>query len=525
MTSSDPNRGLFYWITTGRLAILASLLCGSYLLSSHLANISRLSLILGGAFLLTIIYILWYREKGLERAFVYTQTILDVILVDLAVYWTGGINSPFVLLYPVVIITSCLLAKRRGGTVSTLLSTVSYAFLCWTDTRQVHMANAAYIFFINVAAFNLTAVLGIILARRLQHTERELTVARLDLRRIKEIHRHLTDSIQSGLIAVNEREEVIFFNQVAIEVLGQEIADGYGRSLREVWPECAEILEEFKVSGQGDRRETVYKDSLNSSKLLGISIFPLKNRQDQYIGYGIIFRDITEIRAREECLQRMDRLAALGEMAAGLAHEIRNPLASLSGAVQFLQETAQVGPEERRLLQIIERETGHLNDLTGNFLLYARPEKREVQDISILEEIESVLALVMQRKGLPDADLDIDVQANLWFRTDLAQFRQVLLNLILNAYQSLPDTGGKISVEAREEGNQLFLRVSDNGKGIKTDDLSRVFNPFFTTRPDGTGLGLSIVHRLVHEWNGDITVDSLQGKGSSFTLRLPRDIK
>ncbi len=521
MTSKDPNKRFFYWITGGRLAILASLLFSSYLLFSHLANISRLSLLLGGAFFLTIIYILWYRKKGLERSLVYTQIVLDVILVNLAVYWTGGINSPFVLLYPVVIIASCLLAKRKGGTVSALLSTISYAVLCWISRGQNSMADAAYTFFINMAAFNLTAVLGIILARRLQHTERELSVARLDLRRIEEIQRHLTNSIQSGLIAVSEKEKIIFFNQVALKILGQEIADGYGRSLKEVWPEAAEILEEFEVSGQGNRQEISYRYPHNSPKLVGISIFPLRNHQGQYLGYGMLFQDITEIKAREECLQRMDRLAALGEMAAGLAHEIRNPLASLSGAVQFLQETAQLGPEERRLLQIIERETGHLNDLTENFLLYARPEKIKIQDISLLEEIESVLALMSQRKGLCEADIEIDVPSDLRLRIDPAQFKQVLLNLFLNAYQALPDKGGKISIKGEKQENQLVLKFSDSGKGIRSDDLSRIFNPFFTTRPDGTGLGLSIVHRLVDEWNGDITVDSCVGKGSTFTLRLP----
>ncbi len=526
MTSNDPDRWLFYWITTGRLAIL---LCGAYLLSSHFADASkeaiRLSLVLGGAILLTIIYIVWYRKRGLKRGLLYTQTILDVILVNFAVFWTGGVGSPFVLLYPLAIITSCLLGKKKGGTISALLSTVSYAVLCWIGGRQGNsMVDAAYRFFINMAAFNLIAVLGIILARRLQHTERELSVARVDLCRIEEIQRHLTNSIQSGLIAVNEREEIIFFNQAAVKILGQKINNGYGRSLGELWPAGAELLKEFRVSGQSKRQEIGHTDPHNPSKLLGITIFPLRDCQGQYLGYGIIFQDITEIKAREECLQRMDRLAALGEMAAGLAHEIRNPLASLSGAVQFLEETAQLEPEEKRLLQIIERESGHLNDITSTFLLYARPEMKKIQDISLLGEIESILALIRQRKGLPEADLKIDVPGNFHLHVDPAQFRQVLLNLLLNAYQALPDTGGKISVEAREEGNQLVLKFSDNGKGIKTDDLSRVFNPFFTTRPDGTGLGLSIVHRLIHEWKGDIAVDSFQGKGSTFTLRLPRDI-
>ncbi len=213
-------------------------------------------------------------------------------------------------------------------------------------------------------------------------------------------------------------------------------------------------------------------------------------------------------------------------MAAGLAHEIRNPLASLSGAAQFLEESALLQPEERRLLQIIGKESDRLNDITKSFLLYAKPEEKKIQNISLVEEIESVLSLMKQRKKLPEADVKIDVPANLQFEVDPSQFKQVLLNLLLNAYQALPHKDGRISIKGTTKGgDHLVLKISDNGTGIRPEDLSKVFNPFFTTRPDGTGLGLAIVHRLVHEWNGDITVDSEQGKGSTFTLHLPKRMK
>jgi signal transduction histidine kinase len=252
----------------------------------------------------------------------------------------------------------------------------------------------------------------------------------------------------------------------------------------------------------------------------------LKGYQEQHFGYGIIFQDITEIKAREERLQRTDRLAALGEMAAGLAHEIRNPLASLSGAAQFLEESALLQPEERSLLQIISRESDRLNDITKSFLLYARPEEKKILNISLLEEIESVLSLVKQRKKLPEADIKIDVPADLQFEVDPSQFKQVLLNLLLNAYQALPHEDGRISIKGTTGvGDHIVLKISDNGSGISPDNLSRLFNPFFTTRADGTGLGLAIVHRLVHEWGGDITVSSEQGKGSVFTLNLPIHMK
>jgi two-component system sensor histidine kinase PilS (NtrC family) len=531
MTSKNSSGRLFYCITAGRLAILASLLWGSYLLSRHFADasgqVNRLSLVLGGAFLLTAIYIVWYKKRGLKKGLLYIQTVLDVILVNLAVFWTGGPESPLVFLYPIVILTACILGSQKEGAASTFLCTISYAALFWLGEIQGDELNdAVYVFFVNIAAFNIIASLGIILTQRLYRTEKKLSDTHVDLRRMEEIHRHLADSMQSGLITVDEKENITFFNKAAIEILGQKIINGYGQPLKELWPTVTKLLEKFRNSGERERQEVSYTDPCSSSKILGISTFLLKGPQGQHLGYGIIFQDITEIKAREKRLQRMDRLAALGEMAAGLAHEIRNPLASLSGAAQILEESALLQPEEKKLLQIINRESDRLNDITKSFLLYAKPEGKKIQKISILEEIESVMSLITQRKKLPKAEVKTEVPADLQFEVDPSQFKQVLLNLLLNAYQALPHKDGRISIKGTtEEGDHLVLKISDNGSGIRPEDLSKVFNPFFSTRPDGTGLGLAIVHRLVNEWNGDITVDSEQGKGSTFTLYLPERMK
>ena len=531
MPSKNSNGCIFYCITAGRLTILVLLLCSTYLLSGYFSDasgkVTELSLILGGAFLLTAVYIVWYKKRGLNKSLLYIQTVLDVILVNLAVFWTGGSESPLVFLYPVVILTACILGSQKEGAISTFLCVVSYAVLFWLcEIPGDKLDDAIYIFFINMAAFNIIAFLGIVLAKRLHYTEKRLSDTKVDLCRMEEIHRHLADSIQSGLITVDEKENITFFNQAAIEILGQKIINGYGQPLQELWPTGTQLLENFRSGGESKRQEVSHTNPHSLPRFLGTSTFLLKGHQEQHLGYGIIFQDITEIKAREERLQRMDRLAALGEMAVGLAHEIRNPLASLSGAAQFLEESALLQPEERRLLQIISKESDRLNDITKSFLLYAKPEGKKIQNISLVEEIESVLSLMRQRKKFPRADVKIDIPANLQFEVDPSQFKQVLLNLLLNAYQALPHEDGRISIKGTTEGgDHLVLKISDNGSGIRPEDLSRVFNPFFTTRADGTGLGLAIVHRLVHEWNGDITVDSEQGRGSTFTLHLPKRIK
>lgn len=531
MPSNNSNGRLFYCITAGRLAILFLLLCSTYLLSRYFpdvfAKVTQLSLILVGASLLTAFYILWHKKRGLTKRLLYIQTLFDVILVNLIVFWTGGHGSPFVFLYPVAILAACILGTQKEGAASTFLFIISYAvlfFLC--EIPEDRFDDALYTFFITISSFIIIACLGIILAERLHSTEKKLSDTKVDLRRIEEIHRHLADSIHSGLITVDEKGDITFFNQAAIKILGQKIINGYGKPLQEFWPTGTELLQNFRSNRQSKRQEVTHTNPGGLPGYLGTSTFLLKGSQEKHFGYGIIFQDITEIKAREERLQRTDRLAALGEMAAGLAHEIRNPLASLSGAAQFLGESALLQPEEKRLLQIISRESDRLNDITESFLLYARPEEKKILNISLLEEIESVLSLVKQRKKLPEADIKIDVPADLQFEADPSQFKQVLLNLLLNAYQALPHEDGRISIKGTTgAGDYIVLKISDNGSGISPENLSRVFNPFFTTRMDGTGLGLAIVHRLVHEWGGDITVDSEQGKGSVFTLNLPKHMK
>jgi two-component system sensor histidine kinase PilS (NtrC family) len=529
MTFKDSSDQIFYCIAAGRLGILALLLGGIYIISDYFANVFEklvpLYLILAAAFFLTIIYIVWYKKKGFNKWLFYIHLILDVILVNLAVFWTGGLESPLIFLYPIVILTACIIGNEKQGAASTFLCTLSYAALFWfCEIPKDELNDAAYIFLINVAAFNIIAALGIILARRLRYTEEKLSDVKVDLLRMEEIHQHLVNSIQAGLITLDKKMNITFINPAAMKILGhKDTTEAYGQSLQKFWPAAASLLDNLKNIEKGERQELNCKDANGSIKILGMSTFFLKGPQKQHWGYGIIFQDITETKAREARLQQMDRLAALGEMGAGLAHEIRNPLASLSGAAQFLEESALLKPEERKLLQIIKKESDHLNDITKSFLLYARPEKKRIQSIFLAEEIESVLSLIKQGKKFPEISVNTDIPTELKLEMDPSQFKQVLLNLLLNAYQAMPETGGKISIKGRkEEGDHLILEISDNGSGIKSEDLTKIFNPFFSNRPDGTGLGLAIVQRLVNEWNGSIAVDSEPGRGSIFTLRLPQ---
>ncbi len=522
--SKGQRLRLLNWLTLGRVIILLLLLVVTYVgarfsNSTNPATI-RLSLLLGLSFLLSAIYAIWAKWGRATSILIWSQIIIDVLLVTLAVYWTGESRSPFTFLYPLIIVSASLLMGRTGGTVSAVLSTIAFALLClWP---HINSNSSMFTFFLNMAAFNITAALGVTLAQRLKLIQSRLSKAQVDLRRMEQIQRHLARSIRSGLITVDNELRITFFNQAASEILDIDIGLFYAKPLKDIWPEAYKLLvTPINQDNNMNRNELILKDKTGREKFLGISIFPLTDEEGHSIGFGLIFQDITEIKAREERLQRMDKLAALGEMAAGLAHEIRNPLASLCGAAQFLAEADLIKPEGERLIKIITRESERLNRLTETFLLYARPEKGAGKPVAILKEIKTIIELISQRKGLPPCKFNLDISEDLNVVMDPDQFRQVILNLVLNARQALSQQGGEISIHAHKRDNFVEIIIKDTGKGIDPKDIPHIFDPFFTTRADGTGLGLSVVHRLINAHGGDIQVKSELGKGTTFIIKLP----
>ncbi len=526
MASSTPKKHVFYFISGGRVAIFILLLVANHAFPENFIYVfgqdTALYALSGIAFILTGAYVAWFKRQGLSCLLLWAQTILDILLVSATVYITGECKSPFTFLYPVSIISACLLGGRFFGTVSALAGTLSFALLCWRSIGySSNFQEALFSFFVNMAAFNLIALLTFSLSERVRTTEEELFRTSTDLRRMQEIQQHLANSMRSGLITVDQEGRVLFFNISALEILGPAIEKGYGKKLAELWPAGAGLLEALVLDQEVDRQEITYVDEDGQNRFLGISTFSIRDEEGKRLGYGLIFQDITEIKLKEKRLQRMDKLAALGEMAAGLAHEIRNPLASISGATQFLEETGLVLPEGTKLLKIISRETSRLNQLTHTFLLYGRPEKGERKLVDVGDEISATVNLVRQRRRAHDISMDIHVEEGLKLAIDPDQFRQIILNLLMNAVQALPDKGGKIEIKSERQEDQIVIQIADNGRGVKVEDIPRIFDPFFTTRPDGTGLGLSIVHRLVSDYGGSISLDSAEGAGACFSLTFP----
>lgn len=524
MNFEDQTR-LFLSVTAGRLLIFALLVAAAaFFPSSFSASVQTnyLSLLLGCAFLLTLVWIYWFQKRGLSDSLKSFQTVSDVLLASLAVYLTGGIDSRITFLYSIAIITSCLLGPGRMGALSALLSTLFYALVCiLTSNHVTGMEEAAFTFFLNMGAFNTVALLALYLSKRLKTAEDRLQATAEDVHLLEEIQKHLANSLKSGLITVDVNGSVLYYNIAAQQILGKLVLNSYGKSIEEVLPGTEKLLATCYEEFGADKRKEIEIETEGGKAILGISCFQIKDNQGGVLGHGLIFQDITEIKAQEERLKLIDRLAALGEMAAGLAHEIRNPLASISGAAEFLNQSGLVMPEGQRLLSIIEKEAARLSDLTSSFLLYGRPERKLPQRIRLKAEISAALILLRQRKKLKQADVEIDIPEELEIQADGDMLRQVMINILLNAFQALPPKGGKITISAWKEGKDVCIEIRDNGSGITKESLKKIFNPFFTTKAEGTGLGLSIVHRIVTEFGGKINVDSAPEKGTSFLITLP----
>lgn len=525
MASYEITPRLFYALTAGRLVVLIVVLVSALFLKGigtawQAQGVEEFFLLLAFAFFVTIVAILWFKKRRLTLPFIYAYVMTDLILVTGAVYLTGGTESHLSFLYMLVIFSSCFFEYQYGPSVSAGFATVAYIFLTTMDAQKgIPLRSLAFVFFTNMAAFWLTALLGSILARRLLTSRKEVD-------RLRAIQDTVLDSLSSGLILTDPSGEVIFINRAGKEVLRDAIAISPGHRLQGLWPEVWQMRRE--VNGRrGAKREEVQLQLKDGSKrCLGISCFSLTSSPEKApLGYGFIFQDITPFKEQERRLQRMDRLAALGEMAAGLAHELRNPLASMSGAAQFLAKRGGMDRASKRLLEIIEKEASRLNSIAESFLLYARPDRSNNQeDADPVSVIEDVLALVERKKDLPSATIETRFEAKERLQVPEGPLKQVVLNLVMNAFESLGPEGGRITIflVPGEKADESRLIIEDTGVGIDDELIDKIFDPFYSTKPTGTGLGLAIVHSLVRSWGGDIQVHSKKGKGTRFSITLPK---
>jgi two-component system sensor histidine kinase PilS (NtrC family) len=495
-------------------------------------------------YFLTFIYLLLLRFLTHIQVNIYIQTLMDVALVTVLVFVTGGIESVYSVFYPLVIIYAVLFLERRGGFIIASASGILYGLLLDFEyygfihpvhgTGAVYSHSAGFVFsriFIHFVSFYLVAFLtSFVVAsekklRRLL-AEKEDAFNQLDL-----LHRSIIESVDAGILTYDLQGEVKSFNRAAEEITGYRAQDVRGGRLETLFPGIPDRLkkeEEDRLRGNGRNRfELILDRGERGKRILGFSASQLSGNSGERIGDILIFQDLTAMRDMEREVERNKRLALIGEMSACFAHEMRNPLASISGSVQMLRRDLRLDEVDvnERLMQIILRGKDQLEALLKDFLLLARPSLDSQEEIDVNEVINDVLESI---HCTPDWKEDIGVTADLSVRARVwgskLEIRQAVWNLAVNALQAMTD-GGRLEIgtkDIQQDGKkEVELWIQDEGCGIEEKDLIRVFEPFYTTKEKGSGLGLAIVNRIVESHGGRIEVKSEAGKGTRFTVQLP----
>ena len=510
----------------------------------------------------------FFRRRRLHLLFYITlgvQVLTEVFIEGNIVAASGGISSSFFTLYLLTIASAALSFHLVGTLLMASAAAVSYLVVVhgadgsilslltprfwgtWTRVPD----ELFFTVFLRICIFYLLAFISGYLAQKLKHkdealasTSKALQVARMET---GDILKHL----HSGLLTIDAHGVVAYFNQAAEDILRLPAREVRGSSIRDAFgkrfPELTDRLLWAYHAQRGNVRGEIEIETVPGRSVpLGISTSIMGSGDDRR-GVIAVFQDISDAKAMEERLRLKDRLAAVGELAAGIAHEIRNPLAAISGSVEVLMSDLDVQDENRKLLELIITESARLNDIITEFLHYARTRPTVMGRVRLGSVVDEVVRILRHR---PDCHAHLDLQARLvdpdvLIRADEDHLKQILLNLMINAVEGIGDRPGRVYVLSANvaggdlpepenplsrfdqsklarsrESEWLRLTVSDDGPGIPRDLRDKVWQPFFSTKSSGTGLGLAIVQRLVENLTGQVELESTPGKGTSVHVFL-----
>ncbi len=464
---------------------------------------------------LTIVFALWLQRAQALQPLAVVQVATDLMLATALVYFTGGVESGFTFMYLILIVASSFVLGPGA------IWAAGAAIALYAGMAMIRPApDTVRIVAINAVAFAATGLLGARLAVELRRAGERAESQSVRLRDLAAMHQDVIRCLTSGLITVTRDNTVITYNNAAAEILGIAPEAAVGRPIDTLIPSLKDVLQQIKDDSPLRRGEVPHRDPDGTERTLGISLSPLVDAAGQVLGRIVNFQDLTELRRMEEQVQRSERLAAIGRLAAGIAHEIRNPLAAISGSVELLGQMSPAGDDARSLTDIVTREASRLNALITDLLDYARPRPPEKQPLDLAATVSELVRVFENDKELDGTRLEVEAGAAVMVSADSAQLRQVLWNLVRNAAQASP-AGAPIHIAVMSRAGFAELLVQDHGAGIPPEHRARIFEPFFSTKKGGSGLGLAVVHRIVEDHHGRIEVRSPTGGGTLMLVRLP----
>jgi two-component system sensor histidine kinase PilS (NtrC family) len=532
-----------WWLIVGRLTAALFLFCVRALWV-HGSNAQGWAAMLPPLLLVCGLTLLYALARTFSKALVLQarlQFVIDIFLVTWLVWTTDVIHSPYIAVYIVVIAISSLFLGPRDAIVISVACAVAFTASALAVLAGVSHPPASelldsgraqtfqYIGFFDIA-FLVVGLLSARLAERQSRSDVRLQAATQSLATLRALHERIVESIRSGLVTTDLRGRIYSFNAAAAEITGYAEADVRGQDASIFFGDIKGIVADSMDTGRvGEASPRFEADCLTADGLrlrLGFSVSPLFSENGDTTGTVITFQDLTHIRALEETSRRQDRLAAIGRMAASIAHEIRNPLAAMRGSIQMLRADMEGESSQTELMEIILRESDRLNRIISDFLSYARPRSIIQSKVDVGELLRQTFTLLRHSAEISDGQtIEEEVPASpVLIDADSEQLRQVLWNLARNALQAMPSGGTLRATVQRQSLNRLRIAFSDTGRGMSPEQVEHLFEPFSSTT-GGTGLGLSIVYQIIRDHGGTINVRSREGQGTTITIELPSEIE
>jgi two-component system, NtrC family, sensor histidine kinase PilS len=534
----EPERRMA-WLMFLRTLVVSGVLGLSLWLSAAQAptpaSVWLLSSIIVTTYVLNVLFGLLLRSGHPAARLAAWQLSGDLVVNSLLVYVTGGAPSPYTFLFALTVVAAGALLYRRGAIVAmaaSLLLLIAIAVLSWTAALPIPLAGQLQPWtqtaneFARTLGINLGALLGvgalaILFGDQLQRTAQSLASERRAVADLYTLHRDIVRSLTSGLITTDPEGRVLTVNATAAELLDRDPDSATGLPIEAVLPGISELL-------GGDARSELRRVDLviprpHEALTLGVSVSPLFDVRDAVIGRVVHFQDLSSLRRMEAHVRRAERLATVGQLAAGVAHEIRNPLASISGSIELLRQAPQVSDDDRSLMTIVTREIERLNALITELLEYANPRPLQAAPFDLEPLLRETLQMAQQERD--EVGLALNVTGPLEVTADASKLRQVIWNLVHNARDAARDGGGHVVVRAHPHPSirgWIEIVVTDDGPGMSAAVVKRIFDPFFTTKRRGTGLGLATCHSIITDHRGRIDVHSVEGGGTRMHVQLPR---
>ncbi len=530
------NKQILLWLLFLRV-VVSTFVFGTVFLIEHPEVRHAFYTLIGVHVLSALLSALMIQRYANKTFFLVIQVYWDIFFVSGLVYISGGYFSFFLFMYIISVINASILLKRKAAIVSSVVCALILVFLFISQWRgdipvpnsdfglqPMSSRDVANKIALNVFAIFVASYLASFLSERSKVVSDALKKKQDDLARLRLRFEHIIRSIPVGVMTVNVDGIVDFANASSADILNATQGILHNRSIYDV---IHGLPLDFLQKPIRPIPVQFTRDGKTSQ--LEISHSPLESAEGQSLGGLIVIEDRTDIRSMEEAVKRADKLAVVGKLAAGIAHELRNPLASISGSIQLLFKELKLNDVDRQLMDIVMRETERVNGLVTDFLAFSPPERNIECLVNARIILGEVLKVLANEPGCRDRiEIQKSIDDRLFVKADPKSLRQLFWNLAINAVQAMPD-GGVLTITGRAspgpiegmDGRAVEILFGDTGLGMDEDTIKSIFDPFFTTKDDGTGLGLTSSHNIVDWIGGRISVESQPGKGSRFMILLP----